>query len=89
MYKKWSRKREFHESRLGGIRTLQRGSFSSRTFHIYWLIRINRVTEYLHSFLLISNEFHENRISEAHTLLEGANEPMSDFEVEQQTTPLR
>jgi hypothetical protein len=27
----------------------------------------------------MSNEFHENLMSEAHTLLEGANEPMSAF----------
>jgi hypothetical protein len=30
--------------------TLRRGSFPTRTFHIYWLIRIKRITEYLHSF---------------------------------------
>jgi len=32
---------------------------------------MKRMTEYRHSFLLMSNEFHDNHMSEAHTLLEG------------------
>jgi hypothetical protein len=64
---------------MGGIRTLRRESFSTRTFHIYWLIGMKRITEHRHSFLLMGNEFHENRMSEAHTLLKGANERMSAF----------
>jgi hypothetical protein len=79
MYKRWLRKQEFHESRLGGIRTLRRESFSTRNFHIYWAIGMKLMTEYRHSFLLMNNEFHENPMSEAHTLLEEANEPVSGF----------
>ena len=37
------------------------------------------ITENLHSLLLMGSEFHENRLSEAHTLLEGTNELCPHF----------